>query len=97
MEHILRWERIAVITNVDWIRHTIQAFSFMIPGAVRISPLNEQAKAREWIVGGAASTSGNAYQRGKTHKTESLQLRLQAKNFSAGCRASVGMPCQCPR
>ena len=49
MEHILRWERIAVVTNVDWIRHTIQAFSLMIPGAVRISPLNDQAKEREWI------------------------------------------------
>ena len=50
MEHVLRWERIAVVTNVDWIRHAIRAFSFVIPGKVRIFPLDEQAKAREWIL-----------------------------------------------
>lgn len=50
MEHVLRWERIAVVTNVDWIRYTIRAFSFVIPGAVKIFPVDEQAKAREWIL-----------------------------------------------
>ena len=54
MEHVLRWERFAVITDVDWIRHTLQVFSFVIPGVVRIFPLNEAAKAREWIVEGLA-------------------------------------------
>ena len=54
MEHILRWERIAVVTDVDWIRHTIHAFSFVIPGAVRIFPSAEEAKAREWILEGVA-------------------------------------------
>ena len=50
MEHVLRWERIAVVTNVDWIRYTIRAFSFVIPAMVRIFPVGEQAKAREWIL-----------------------------------------------
>src|SRR5208282_4161731 len=27
MEHVLRWERIAVVTDVDWIRYTIRAQS----------------------------------------------------------------------
>jgi SpoIIAA-like len=49
MEHLLRWERIAVVTDVDWIRHTFQAFSFLIPGVAKIFRLNEEAKAREWI------------------------------------------------
>jgi hypothetical protein len=39
-----------VVTNVDWIRHTIRAFSFVIPGVVKIFPADEQAKAREWIL-----------------------------------------------
>ena len=52
MEHVLRWERIAVVTNVDWIRHTIRAFSFVIPGVVKVFELPEAAKAREWIVDG---------------------------------------------
>ena len=50
MEHVLRWERIAVVTNVDWIRHTIRAFSFVIPGTVKIFPVDEQARARDWIL-----------------------------------------------
>ena len=50
MEHLLRWERIAVVTDVDWIRHTMRAFSFLIPGEMRIFPSSEAAKARDWIV-----------------------------------------------
>jgi hypothetical protein len=50
MEHLLRWERIAVVTDVDWIRHTFRAFSFVIPGVARVFQLAEQAKAREWIL-----------------------------------------------
>ncbi len=50
MEHILRWERIAVVTDVDWIQHTIRAFGFMIPGDRKIFPLNQMAEARKWIL-----------------------------------------------
>jgi hypothetical protein len=50
MEHALRWQRIAVVTDVEWIRHTIRAFGFLIPGDVKIFPVAEQAQAREWIV-----------------------------------------------
>src|SRR5690242_2267109 len=32
IEHVLRWDRSAVVTDVDWIRYTIRAFSFVIPG-----------------------------------------------------------------
>ena len=51
-EYLSRWERIAVVTDVDWIRHTIRVFSFLMPGVVRIFPVNEQRQAREWIVEG---------------------------------------------
>ncbi len=54
VEHLLRWERIAVVTDVEWIAHTIRAFGFMMPGAVRVFPLNEAAEARAWLV--SAST-----------------------------------------
>lgn len=57
MEHPLRWERIAVVTDVDWIRYTIRAFSFLLPGVTRIFPVNEQAKAREWILEGMGQST----------------------------------------
>jgi SpoIIAA-like len=50
MEHLLRWDRIAIVTNIDWIREAIRAFSFLMPGAVEIFLLDEAAKAREWIL-----------------------------------------------
>ena len=50
MEHVLRWERIAVVADVDWIRHTVRVFSFLIPGMVKIFSVPEQAEAREWIL-----------------------------------------------
>ena len=57
MEHLLRWERIAVVTDVDWIRYTIRAFSFVIPGVTKIFAVNEEAKAREWILEGMAQAA----------------------------------------
>lgn len=50
MEHLTRWERIAVVTDVDWIRHAIRAFSFLIPGTLKIFALDQAVKAREWII-----------------------------------------------
>jgi hypothetical protein len=50
VEHIMRWERIAVVTDVDWIRRTMRAFSFLIPGKMHIFSVAETAKARDWIV-----------------------------------------------
>jgi hypothetical protein len=49
MEHLLRWERIAVVTDVAWIRHTVNAFRFLLPGKVRIFGGGETVAARAWI------------------------------------------------
>lgn len=54
MEHLLRWERIAIVTDVDWIRYTFRVFSFVIPGMARIFRLQEEENARKWIVEGLA-------------------------------------------
>ena len=50
MEHLLRWERIAVVTDVEWIRYTFHAFSFVIPCMVKVFRVDEAAKAQEWIL-----------------------------------------------
>ncbi len=33
IEHLSRWERAAVVTDVDWIRHAVGAFRFLMPGS----------------------------------------------------------------
>jgi hypothetical protein len=50
VSHLLRWERFAVVTDVEWIRHTMTFFSFLMPGELRLFSTNEAAAAREWIV-----------------------------------------------
>ena len=50
MDHLLRWDRIAIVTDIDWIRETVRAFSFLLPGAVEIFPLEEGPAARTWIL-----------------------------------------------
>lgn len=50
MSHLLRWEKFAVVTDVDWIKHTMKLFSFMLPGEMRVFSSDEAAQAKEWVV-----------------------------------------------
>lgn len=45
-----RWERVAVVTDIDWIRTTMKVFGFLIPGEVRAFPISETDQACDWIV-----------------------------------------------
>jgi len=49
MEHLTRWQRVAVVTDVEWIKHTMQIFSFIMPGEMRVFPVAEAQQARAWI------------------------------------------------
>jgi stage II sporulation SpoAA-like protein len=46
--HLSGWERVAVVTDVDWIRLAINVFRFLVPGEIRIFPTSEAAEARRW-------------------------------------------------
>jgi SpoIIAA-like len=48
--HLNRWERMAVVTDVDWIKHMLNAFRFVIPGDMRLFPTAQASEARAWIV-----------------------------------------------
>lgn len=49
LSHIRSWERVAVVTDIGWIRTTITAFGFVMPGEVRVFENRELAEARQWI------------------------------------------------
>lgn len=49
MQHLTRWERAAVVTDVQWIAHTMSLFSFLMPGAIKVFPTKEADQARSWI------------------------------------------------
>jgi hypothetical protein len=49
LEHFNKWERCAVVSDHDWIRHGIKALGWLIPGQVRVYPLAERDDAEAWI------------------------------------------------
>lgn len=49
VEHFSRWERVAVVTDVRWIQHTLEAFRFLMPGRLRIFDTSRTDEARTWI------------------------------------------------
>ena len=50
LEHWMRWERIAIVTDVHWIKNMMGAFGFLMPGEMRLFSVNEKAAAKEWIL-----------------------------------------------
>ncbi len=49
IEHLTRWERVAVVTDVEWIRLATSAFRFLMPGQVRVFSAADSAEAKRWI------------------------------------------------
>ena len=49
MGHLMRWERIALVTDVEWIKHATQLFSFITPGEMKLFPTSQADAARAWI------------------------------------------------
>jgi SpoIIAA-like len=49
VKHWSAWERMAVVTDVDWLRHSMQMFGWMTPGEARLFTLDELDKAKEWV------------------------------------------------
>jgi SpoIIAA-like len=49
MGHLSRWERMACVTDVEWIRLAVNAFRFLMPGNLRVFPVAEAAEAQRWI------------------------------------------------
>jgi hypothetical protein len=43
------WEKIAIVSDKDWLTHVVKAFGWMIPGEVRVFQLGELDAAKEWV------------------------------------------------
>jgi hypothetical protein len=49
MSHFTSFDRVAVVSDIDWIEGMIKAFGFALPGEVRTFDDDEYEKARSWI------------------------------------------------
>ena len=50
--HISGWEKVAIVTDVDWIRGAVNVLRFMVPGEVRVFGVSQASEARTWITTG---------------------------------------------
>jgi SpoIIAA-like len=57
MQHLTRWKRIAVVTDVPWIEQMVVMFGFLLPGATKVFRVGEEAEARAWLTKGTANGS----------------------------------------
>jgi stage II sporulation SpoAA-like protein len=48
-ENAARCERIAIVSDIAWVRLTVKAIRFLIPGEIRVFDTIEAAAARAWI------------------------------------------------
>jgi hypothetical protein len=51
VEHLHAWKRIAVVTDIDWVRHGTELFGWMTPGEIKVFPLAQQGEAVAWAAG----------------------------------------------
>jgi hypothetical protein len=49
LKHRSSWERMALVTNKDWIRHGTSAFGWLAPGELRPFEPSERDKPRAWL------------------------------------------------
>jgi SpoIIAA-like len=58
VEHLHAWKRIALVTDIDWVRHMTELFGWMTPGEVEVFPLAQREEAIAWAAGGDGPDSG---------------------------------------
>lgn len=49
LRHFKSWEKIAVVTDVDWIRWAMNIFGVVMPGHVKIFANDQLAEGRKWV------------------------------------------------
>jgi hypothetical protein len=50
VEHRTQWDRVALLTDVEWMKKSTWLFRFLIPCPMKVFPTSESAEARKWIV-----------------------------------------------
>lgn len=47
--HLRSWERIAIVSDGDWLRRSIDALGWAIPGEVKVFASGERRDAERWV------------------------------------------------
>jgi hypothetical protein len=53
LHHHSAFKRIAVVSDRDWVAHTLHALAWMVPGELAVFGLDELERAKQWAAGSA--------------------------------------------
>jgi len=48
MAHVTKWHRCAVVTDIEWVRHVVKAFGWMMAGHMKLFAVDELPAAMAW-------------------------------------------------
>lgn len=49
IQHVSSFERLAVVTDKDWLEHAVTALGWLMPGEVKVFDGDDQDGALEWL------------------------------------------------
>jgi len=49
IRHLHAWRRMAVVTDVGWVRHAIELMGWMTPGELKLFGFEEVERAKAWL------------------------------------------------
>ena len=47
--HLSAWERMALVSDADWVHRAISLFGWLTPGDVKVYPLSQRGEAIAWL------------------------------------------------
>jgi SpoIIAA-like len=47
--HLSSWERMALVSDADWVHHAMGLFGWIVPGEARVFPLARLQDATAWL------------------------------------------------
>jgi hypothetical protein len=55
--HLQAYERLAVVTDEEWVRPALRGLSFLLPGHVRAFPVSDLEAAKRWLAEGRSQAA----------------------------------------
>ena len=49
MKHYTSWEKIALVTDIEWIVRSVKVFGFLVPGEIKLFGNDQSDEAKAWI------------------------------------------------
>ncbi|NUR08448.1 MAG: STAS/SEC14 domain-containing protein [Nocardioidaceae bacterium] len=48
--HLKGWKKVAVVSDADWLEHSVKAFAWLVPGDIKVFETDEVQEAKRWLV-----------------------------------------------